>query len=89
MATLTLHDIDPALKADAMAVMKRHGLTASHIISAFLRKIVSDHESGSRCFCCDLEPSQETIKDLEDAKAGKVKYTACKDTNDLFSKLGI
>jgi antitoxin component of RelBE/YafQ-DinJ toxin-antitoxin module len=34
MATITLHDIDSALKAEAIAVMKQHGLTASVAISA-------------------------------------------------------
>ena len=69
--------------------MKRHGLTASDVISAFLRKIVKDHESGSSCFCCDLGPNEETAQDLEDARSGRIKYIASKDTDDLFNKLGI
>jgi antitoxin component of RelBE/YafQ-DinJ toxin-antitoxin module len=89
MATITLHDIDPALKAEAIAVMKQHGLTASVAISAFFRKIINDHVSGSSCFCCDLNPNNRTLQDLEDASAGRVKYIASKDTDDLFKKLGI
>ena len=89
MATITLHNIDPILKAEAMLVMKRHGLTASDAISAFLRKIVNDHESGSSCFCCDLDPNKETLQDLEDAISERIKYISSKDTDDLFKKLGI
>ncbi len=89
MATITLHDIDPALKAEAIAVMNQHGLTASVAISAFFRKIINDHGSGSSCFCCDLNPNKGTQQDLEDASAGRVKYIASKDTDDLFKKLGI
>ena len=69
--------------------MKRHGLTASDAISAFLRKIVNDHESGSSCFCCDLDPNKETLQDLEDAISERIKYISSKDTDDLFKKLGI
>ena len=89
MATITLHNIDPVLKSEAFTIMKRHGLTASDTISAFLRKIVNDQEAGSSCFCCDLEPNRETMQDLEDAKAGRVKYFDSRDTDDLFKKLGI
>ena len=89
MATITLHNIDPALKTEAMTIMKRHGLTASDAVSAFLRKIVNDHESGLSCFCCDLDPNKETAQDLEDARAGRVKYITSQDTDDLFKKLGI
>ncbi len=89
MATITLHDIDPKVKADAMAVMKRHGLTVSGVLSAFLKKIVNNHESESSCFCCDLDPNREVMKDLEDAKSGRVQYITSTDTDDLFKKLGI
>ncbi len=89
MATITLHNIDPALKTEAMMIMKQHGLTASDAISAFLRKIVNDHESGLSCFCCDLDPNKETAQDLEDARTGRVKYITSQDTDDLFKKLGI
>jgi len=89
VATITLHNIDPALKTEAMTIMKRHGLTASDAVSAFLRKIVNDHESGLSCFCCDLDPNKETAQDLEGARAGRVKYITSQDTDDLFKKLGI
>jgi addiction module RelB/DinJ family antitoxin len=89
MSTITLHNIDPELKAEAMTIMKQHGLTASDAISAFLRKIVNNHESGLSCFCCDLNPNEETAQDLEDARADRVKYISSQDTDDLFKKLGI
>jgi antitoxin component of RelBE/YafQ-DinJ toxin-antitoxin module len=90
MATLTIHNVDPALKDEAMEVMRQHGMTAKDTISAFLHKIVNDHRlDADVCFCRDLELSAETRQDLEDAKAGRVKYTACKDTDELFKRLGI
>lgn len=90
MATLTIHNVDPALKAEAMEIMRQHGMTAKDTIAAFLHKIVTDHrQDADACFCRDLELSAETGQDLEDAKAGLVKYTVCKDTDELFKRLGI
>ena len=90
MASLTIHNIDPSLKTAAMEIMKQHGMTAKDTISAFLNKIVSDHrKTGDTCFCCDLELNDETRHDLMEAKAGKIRYTSCNNTDDLFSKLGI
>jgi antitoxin component of RelBE/YafQ-DinJ toxin-antitoxin module len=88
MATITLH-IDSELTADALAIISQHGLTASDAITAFFRKMVHDHELNSKCFCCDLEPNPETMKDIEDARAGRVKYIVTQNTDDLFEKLGI
>jgi antitoxin component of RelBE/YafQ-DinJ toxin-antitoxin module len=90
MATLTIHNVDPVLKAEAMEIMRKHGMTAKDTISAFLNKIVSDHrQDADSCFCLDLELSAETRQDIEDAKSGRVTYTACKDTDELFKRLGI
>ena len=90
MASLTIHNIDPGIKSAAMEIMKQHGMTAKDTISAFLGKIVSDHrKTGDSCFCSDLELNEETKRDLREAKAGKVHYTACNTTDELFAKLGI
>ena len=89
MATLTIHNIDPEIKAAAMKILKGHGMTARGAMSAFLTKIVHDHEANTPCFCCDLELNEETRKDLAEAKAGNVQYVECKNTDDLFKKLGI
>ena len=90
MATLTIHNVDPALKFEAMEIMRQHGMTAKDTISAFLQKIVTDHrQDADACFCRDLELSAETGQDLADAKSGRVKYTTCKDTDELFKRLGI
>jgi antitoxin component of RelBE/YafQ-DinJ toxin-antitoxin module len=90
MASLTIHNIDPSLKTAAMEVMKQHGMTARETISAFLGKMVNDHlKDEDRCFCGDLELNEETKRDLLEAKAGKVRYTTCKNPDELFSKLGI
>jgi antitoxin component of RelBE/YafQ-DinJ toxin-antitoxin module len=90
MATLTIHKIDPALKAEAMEIMKQHGMTARATFESFLRRIVSDHlQTEDTCFCRELELNEETRKDLMAAKAGRVEYTECKDTDALFNKLGI
>jgi toxin YoeB len=43
MVTITLHDIDPALKAETIAVMKQHGLTASVAISALYLERTGSH----------------------------------------------
>ena len=90
MASLTIHDIDPSLKSAAMEIMRQHGMTAKATISAFLGKMVNDHrKSGDACFCSDLELNEETKRDLREAKADKVSYTVCKNTGELFEKLGI
>jgi antitoxin component of RelBE/YafQ-DinJ toxin-antitoxin module len=90
MASLTIHNIDPNLKSAAMEIMKQHGMTAKDTISAFLGKMVNDHRKAKdSCFCCNLELNEETKRDLREAKAGKTRYTACKDTDELFAKLGI
>jgi antitoxin component of RelBE/YafQ-DinJ toxin-antitoxin module len=90
MASLTIHNIDSGLKTAAMEIMKNHGMTAKDTISAFLAKIVSDHsKKPGTCFCCDLELNDETKKDLREAKAGNIRYTACSNPDELFSRLGI
>ena len=90
MASLTIHNIDPNLKSAAMEIMKQHGMTAKDTISAFLGKMVNDHRKGDdSCFCCNLELNEETKRDLLEAKSGKVRYTSCKTSDELFTKLGI
>lgn len=90
MASLTIHNIDPSIKSAAMEIMKQHGMTAKDTISAFLGKMVNDHrKTGDNCFCCNLEMNEETKHDLREAKAGKVHYTVCNNTDELFAKLGI
>jgi antitoxin component of RelBE/YafQ-DinJ toxin-antitoxin module len=90
MASLTIHNIDPSIKSAAMEIMKQHGMTAKDTISAFLGKMVSDHRiTGDSCFCSNLELNEETKRDLIEAEAGKVRYTSCKNTDELFAKLGI
>jgi len=90
MASLTIHNIDPGIKTAAMEIMRQHGMTAKETISAFLGKMVNDHrKSGDTCFCSNLELNEETKCDLREAEAGKVSYTSCKDTDELFAKLGI
>jgi len=90
MASLTIHNIDPSLKSAAMEIMRQHGMTAKDTISAFLGKMVSDHrKTGDNCFCSNLELNEETKRDIREAEAGKVLYTSCKNTDELFAKLGI
>lgn len=89
MASLTIHNIDPALKNAALKIIKGHGLTAKSAMSAFLAKVVHDHDANESCFCCDMEMNDETTKDLLAAKSGSTQYVECKDTDDLFRKLGI
>lgn len=89
MATLTIHNIDPELKAAALRIIKGHGMTARDTMAAFLSKVVHDHEDEGRCFCCDLEFNEETRNELTLAKSGKGQYTVCKDADDLFKKLGV
>ena len=70
MATLTVHGLDPALKYEAAAILKEHGMTAKSAISAFLRSVVTEHKEG-RCFCHDLEVNDETRQVLEQASRGE------------------
>jgi len=90
MATLTIRNIDASVKLQALEVIKQHGLTAQTTLESFLRRIVADHaQKEDSCFCHDLELSTEVQQDLKDALSGKVAYSSCKDTPELFAKLGI
>lgn len=87
MATLTIHGIDENLKQEAMQILKEHGTTAKTMFIASLRKLVSNHKTG-HCFCHDLELNEETRLVFEESERGE-NLTHCKDTNDLFTKLGL
>ncbi len=71
MASLTIHNIDPVLKSEAMAIMRQHGMTARATVESFLRRMVNDHRAGERCFCHDLEPNEETRRALAASAAGE------------------
>ena len=90
MATFTIHDFDPELKSESLKIMNQHGMTAKDTISAFFQKIISDHRHGAdNCFCRNLELNDETKRDLENARSGKVADTKCNNTDDLFQRLSI
>lgn len=90
MATLTIRNIDASVKMQAMEIIKQHGLTAQTTLESFLRRIVADHaQKEDSCFCHDLELSSEVQEELKEALSGKVAYFTCKDTPELFDKLGI
>lgn len=89
MASLTIHNIDPALKRAALKIIKGHGLTARSAMSAFFAKVVHDHNANEACFCCDLEMNEKTINDLFAAKNSSGNYLECKETDDLFRKLDV
>jgi antitoxin component of RelBE/YafQ-DinJ toxin-antitoxin module len=86
MASLTIHNIDPALKHEALAIMKEHGMTARATVESFLRRIVTDHQRGDRCFCHDLEPNEETRRALAETDAGEglVRFNS---VEDLFAHM--
>ena len=71
MASLTIHNLDPALKSEALAIMKEHGMTARATVESFLRRIFTDNQRGERCFCHDLEPNEETRRALAATDAGE------------------
>ena len=67
MASPTIHNLDPALKNEALAIMRQHGMSARATVVSFLRPMVSDHRNGERCFCHDLEPNEQMRQALAPA----------------------
>ena len=83
---MTIHNLDPALKHEALAIMRQHGMTARATVESFLRRMVSDHRAGERCFCHDLEQNEETRQALTATDAGE-GLTRFDSVEELFDHL--
>ena len=77
--------MSPELKAQASELFDRLGLNMAEAIRLFLHQAV---DTKSIPFPIQYTPNKETIQAIEEVKRGE-NLIVCKDTSDLFSKLGI
>lgn len=76
--------IEPKLKHDAESVLSKLGLSFSQAIELFLCQV-----NMRKGLPFDVKiPNKETRKAMEDTDKGK-GIVRCKDTKDMFEKLGI
>lgn len=72
-------------KKATFAVFDELGITPAQAVKMFFAQVRKTH---SIPFPIQYTPNAETIEVIEEAKRGE-NVVACKDTKDLFHKLGI
>lgn len=77
--------MSPELKAQASELFDRLGINMAEAMRLFLRQAV---DTQSIPFPIQYRPNKETIEAIEEVRRGE-NLVACKDSDDLFSKLGI
>lgn len=77
--------LDEELKTRAFALFSSLGITPAQAIKMFLTQAVN---TQSMPIPMQYTPNIETIKAIEEVKQKK-NLVVCKDTDDLFSQLGI
>ena len=77
--------IDEEEKKATFAVFAELGITPAQAVKMFFAQVRTTH---SIPFLIEHRPNAETIKVIEEAKRGE-NIVVCKDTKDLFHKLGI
>jgi DNA-damage-inducible protein J len=76
--------VEPKLKNLAEGVLQELGITPTQAITMLYKKIVREHE-----WPVELKiPNEETQKAIKETDAG-IGLIACKNSDDLFKKLGI
>jgi len=78
-------NIDIKEEKETFAVFQDLGITPNQAIKMFFAQVRKTH---SIPFLSEFTPNKTTISAIEDAKIKK-NIVLCKDTNDLFDKLGI
>ena len=76
--------IEPDLKDKAELVFHKLGLTSTQAITLFYKQV----EMRNGLPFDIVIPNKTTLRTFEDTDAGK-NLVVCKDTNDMFKKLGI
>lgn len=76
--------IEPVLKRDAEEVLSKLGISSSEAVNMFYSQIVLKRGLP---FPVEL-PNDDTIKTFVKTDKGEELVT-CKDTNDMFKRLGI
>ena len=75
--------IDPEIKKQAEAILKRLGLSASNSFELFYRQVIAH-----RGLPFDLNiPNEKTMKAIQDSRGGKGKKFST--SQELFDDLGI
>ena len=77
--------MSPELKAQASDLFDRLGMNMAEAMRIFLTQAVA---TQSMPFPIQYIPNKETKKAIEEVRQGK-NLEVCKNTDDLFSKLGI
>ena len=76
--------IEPDLKDKAEKVFHKIGLTSTQAITLFYKQV----ELRNGLPFDIVIPNKTTLRTFNDTDAGK-NLVVCKDTNDMFKKLGI
>ena len=77
--------IDEEEKKATFAVFAELGITPAQAVKMFFAQVRTTH---SIPFLIEHKPNAETVKVIEEARRGE-NIVVCKDTKDLFHKLGI
>jgi len=77
--------IDEEEKQETFAVFNELGITPAQALKMFFTQVRRTH---SIPFPIEYKPNAETSQAIAEAKQG-VDLVVCKDTDDLFDKLGL
>jgi DNA-damage-inducible protein J len=77
--------IDEEEKQETFAVFNELGITPAQAVKMFFTQVRRTH---SIPFPIEYTPNAETAQAIAEAKQG-VDLVVCKDTDDLFDKLGL
>ena len=72
--------IEPELKTEATKILHSMGLNMTDAITLFLRSVIDVKALPFEVR--SFQPNAETIKAMQDARAGKIKY--CDDLSELL-----
>jgi DNA-damage-inducible protein J len=76
--------IEPKLKVEAEYVLRELGITPTQAITMLYKKIAREHE-----WPIELKiPNEETQRVMDETDKG-IGLISCRDSKDLFEKLGI
>jgi DNA-damage-inducible protein J len=76
--------IEPKLKVEAEYVLRELGITPTQAITMLYKKIAREHE-----WPIELKiPNEETQRVMDETDKG-IGLISCKDSEDMFKKLGI
>ena len=76
--------VKPEIKADAMAILEKIGISASEAVNLFLTHIITEKGIPSDMYI----PNKETLRAFQDSDSGR-NMKICKTLDDLYNDLNI